>query len=154
MKFLNIRKVVVSLLLIITLVGNSSNVCYASTKEPNKNTNCINLSQSGSSLSFQVDSLRNGGLYTNSTFTGVTSVKITIGYITVDKNGSASSIEDLKVQTRLVGSDGFEVNQYVSSPSGGTLYIYGLDKSQKYFLAFSKTNDGQIFSFSGNVKKN
>lgn len=154
MKLFNIRKIVVSLLLVITLIGGNTSTCYASKKKPTNSTNCINLNQNGSSLSFQVDSLRNGGLYTNSTFTGVSSVKISVGYITVDRNGSRSPIEDLKIQTRLVGSDGFEVNQYVSSPSGGTLYIYGLDKTKKYFLAFSKTNDGQIFSFSGNIVKN
>lgn len=154
MKLINIRRFVVSLLFVVTLVGGSADTCYASKKEPTKKSNCINLSQSGASMSFQVDSLKNGGLYTNCTFTGAKNVKISIGEITVDMNGSESPVEDLKIQTRLVASDGFEVNQYLSAPVGGVLYIYGLDKSKKYFLAFSKTNDGQIYSFSGDVKKN
>ncbi|SET30943.1 hypothetical protein SAMN04487772_11443 [[Clostridium] polysaccharolyticum] len=76
MKLTKICKVLTFLLLSVTLIGTNSNICYASTRKPTKNTNCIDLSQDKASLSFQVNKLKYGGLYTNSTFTGVKTIKI------------------------------------------------------------------------------
>ena len=127
-----------------------SDVSILSTSIPSKN-NCIDLSIDSSVLGFQISSLRYGNLFTNYCFTGVSSVKVKVGTITVNKNGSSTSSKNLTVHLHEIGSN-LDVTYSVST-SGGAFYYLNLDSTKKYYLEFSKVNDGQLYSFSGSVVK-
>lgn len=129
----------------------TSDISTRSTSIPSKDT-YVDLSVKESVLGFQVKSLTYGNLFTNSCFTGVTSVKVVVGPITIDDNGSTGTDKDITVSLRKHGSS---INVGNSVPvSGQTIYFNNLDPSAKYYFEFSKYNDGKIYSFSGSITKN
>lgn len=99
-------------------------------------------------LAFDVTSLTYGNLFTNYGFMNVTAVQVDVSTISVDRNGSSDTIEDLTIILHKKGSTAGLASIDVST-SGGTVYFYNLTASTNYYLEFAKRNDGQIFSFNG-----
>lgn len=139
----------------ITVPYTDSVSTYENTKERSKkipsSSSSVNLSY-GTKLAFRVDSLRYGNLFTNNRFTGVNSIKVKISSITVDKNGSAFASGNLKVT--LYKNNYTKVSSKSISIKGGTLTFNGLSKNTKYYLEFSKNNDGQYYKFNGSITSN
>lgn len=122
------------------------------TSIPNEKT-AVDLS-TGSILAFDVKSLRYGNLFMNNRFTGVNSIKVNISNITVEKNGSALPVDKLIVTVYKGALFQDKVAEKKISTAGGSLTFTGLSKNTKYYIEFSKTNDGQYFSFDGTVSSN
>lgn len=106
----------------------------------------------GTTLAFNVTKLSYGNLFTNDCFTGVTSIKVNVSSISVDKNNSSSPTRSLKVT--LYKRRYNKIESKTIDTNGGDLYFDGLKKGSNYYLEFSKTNDGQIFSFDGSISSN
>lgn len=66
-------------------------------------------------------------------------------------NGSSWDVQPLIIHLHKKGSS-IDVTNSVTSYD--TIYFNNLDPNAKYYLQFSKRNDGQIFSFSGSIIEN
>lgn len=130
----------------ITIENEYEGPSLQSTKVP---STYIDLSY-GTVLAFNVEKLTYGNLYTNYGFTNVTAIQVDVNPISVDKNGSNDTVEDLTITLHKKGSSADLASIKVST-SGGTVYFYNLNSSTKYYLEFSKRNDGQIFKFDGTI---
>lgn len=155
MKYLKVK---ISLLFCFALLFSNVSYGYAATidttstpilKSTKVPSSYIDLSY-GTILAFDVTELTYGNLFTNYGFTGVSAVEVNVDSITVDKNGSADTIKDLTITLHKKGSTSDLASEDVGT-SGGTVYFSNLSTTTKYYLEFSKTNDGQYFSFDGSI---
>lgn len=131
-------------------VSTYENIDERSTSIPSSSSS-VDLSY-GTNLAFKVSSLRYGNLFTNNRFTGVNSIKVNISSITVDKNASSLPSGDLMVT--IFKDNHTKVKSQSISIKGGTLSFSGLSKTTKYYIEFSKNNDGQYYSFDGSIASN
>lgn len=112
----------------------------------------LNLSKNNYVAS--ITSLRYGNLFTNFLFSGTTTMSVSIDSISVDRNGFAG---ELKGVTVTVYKPAFGADKVVASKkiplNGGSVSFSGLDKSTKYYIEFSKQNDGAYYSFDATIEK-
>ena len=116
-------------------------------KKPPTGTSFVDLSKNDYSYDVEMQY----AVYTNSLFSGVTTMEVKVGSINVDKNGMINESKGISVHLMKSGST---LDLPVSiSLNGGTAYFSNLDPDAKYYIRFTKLDDTQIYTFTGTITK-
>lgn len=92
-------------------------------------------------------------VYTNSLFSGTTSISVDVDKVSYDKNGFAGTLKGVYVQLwkSVLGTDQKVGSAVEVSLSGGVATFTGLSSSTKYYVEFYKQNDGSIYKFGATI---
>lgn len=129
----------------IMSVDLKENPLLRGTKPPT-GTSYLNLASN--TYNYNVDFIYN--IYTNSLFSGSSTMTVKVGSITVIKNGMNNESKGINVY--VYDSSGKEVGKKAVGLSGGTVK-FSLNSSTKYYVRFVKQDDTQTYKFSGTISK-